>query len=629
MAFERIELNICPAGDMPIFHCSQYDVGRPIIIDLKNGDDAFTPTAGTTFELHCRKVDDNIVTLDTYEVDGNTLTFTSTEQLCACPGDNLCEVAIYLDELCMGTLNFMLHVEPDPLAGGLESETQIYNLTEQVEEITEQVIGDDYYNKTEVDDLLDTKADAATTYTKTEVDTALNLKADKSTTYTKTETNNLLAGKADASDTYTKAQVDNALALKANSADLATVATTGDYDDLLNKPTIPAAQVQSDYAQADNTKVDYIKNKPDIDAMIADALLEVMPVDTASGAIATFNTELAAPLVNVSCNVVATGGYDADTQTAHPINGYTEAKITRCGVNFLNIENSEQGGIDASGTEITSSQTWRANALTSIVPDVKYTLSIDSSKNYAVRLYFYDANGTFISPRYEGVTSVTATAPSNAKYFKWTIYTASETTLAIIQASQPQLETGATRTTYHAYNGQTYTIAFGQTVYGGQLIIMPDRTYFHATWKGVDLGDLNWIYRGPSFPNVFSTNSISDYKLVNDVNALCSIYAFGGTVVGIGNATEDKTTYFYYVSGLSDHFLYIKDTAYTDKNTFITAVTGQKLVYELATPFDIDLTPVQIRALVGENNVYSDTNGNTTVKFKDSIQHYIDTKVGS
>ena len=34
MAFERIELNICPAGDMPVFHCSQYDVGRPIIIDL-------------------------------------------------------------------------------------------------------------------------------------------------------------------------------------------------------------------------------------------------------------------------------------------------------------------------------------------------------------------------------------------------------------------------------------------------------------------------------------------------------------------------------------------------------------------------------------------------------------------
>ena len=36
------------------------------------------------------------------------------------------------------------------------------------------------------------------------------------------------------------------------------------YNDLLNKPTIPAAQVQSDWNEADNTKVDYIKNKPTI-----------------------------------------------------------------------------------------------------------------------------------------------------------------------------------------------------------------------------------------------------------------------------------------------------------------------------------------------------------------------------
>ena len=47
-------------------------------------------------------------------------------------------------------------------------------------------------------------------------------------------------------------------------ASLATVATTGDYTDLLNKPSIPAAQVQSDYAQSNSESIDYIKNKPDL-----------------------------------------------------------------------------------------------------------------------------------------------------------------------------------------------------------------------------------------------------------------------------------------------------------------------------------------------------------------------------
>lgn len=44
----------------------------------------------------------------------------------------------------------------------------------------------------------------------------------------------------------------------------AAVATSGDYDDLSNKPTIPAAQVQADWAQYDPDAVDFIKNKPQI-----------------------------------------------------------------------------------------------------------------------------------------------------------------------------------------------------------------------------------------------------------------------------------------------------------------------------------------------------------------------------
>jgi len=47
-------------------------------------------------------------------------------------------------------------------------------------------------------------------------------------------------------------------------ADLATVATTGDYDDLTNKPTIPPAQIQSDWNQTNAEAVDFIKNKPTI-----------------------------------------------------------------------------------------------------------------------------------------------------------------------------------------------------------------------------------------------------------------------------------------------------------------------------------------------------------------------------
>jgi hypothetical protein len=54
------------------------------------------------------------------------------------------------------------------------------------------------------------------------------------------------------------------VALKANSADLGATAFSNDYGDLDNLPTIPAAQIQSDWTQANNAALDFIKNKPTI-----------------------------------------------------------------------------------------------------------------------------------------------------------------------------------------------------------------------------------------------------------------------------------------------------------------------------------------------------------------------------
>lgn len=68
----------------------------------------------------------------------------------------------------------------------------------------------------------------------------------------------------DLSNYITVTQLNTALGFYTPTAQLATVATSGDYTDLTNKPTIPAAQIQSDWSQSDNSAVDYIKNKPNI-----------------------------------------------------------------------------------------------------------------------------------------------------------------------------------------------------------------------------------------------------------------------------------------------------------------------------------------------------------------------------
>ena len=504
LEFERITLNAIPTGELPVFHASQFETARPFIADLFWGEVEFAPGEGCWCTLSIRKVDDTLVIIDELDIVNNEVSCLLSQQAVACSGENICQLKVWNNDgesdKCIACLNFVLNVQRDPEAGGITSESEIQNLTEQIEEITQQVIGDDYYDKDEVDALLADKADKSDTYTKTQTDNLLNDKADKSTTYTKTQVDSALALKADKSTTYTKSETNTLLSAKANSADLATVATTGDYDDLINKPTIPAAQVQSDYAQADNTQVDYIKNKPDINGMIAAALLDIMPVgEVASAAVANFNTTLSIDLVDCKCTITATGGYDADTQTPHTINGYTGLTLTVADGSMVTQETYPVSWQDEAGT-------------------------------------VYGGNLDLTT----GVLTVTHSQIANLADYNWTL-----------------------------------------------------------------ISNERW-----------ATNAlISLAKLPPDnntkANLVCSTFEVRtiSSFVSTGNGI-----------GLSfDGALRVRNGSTVDKPV-------GDLVYELATPITYQLDPVTVRALVGDNNVFSDV-GDTSVKYKDSIQHYIDERI--
>ena len=77
----------------------------------------------------------------------------------------------------------------------------------------------------------------------------------------------------DLTNYYTKITIDNLLNEKADKSSLAKVATSGDYNDLSNKPIVKE-QVQSDWNETDKTKPDYIKNKPDLSQYIKEQDLD-------------------------------------------------------------------------------------------------------------------------------------------------------------------------------------------------------------------------------------------------------------------------------------------------------------------------------------------------------------------
>ena len=121
---------------------------------------------------------------------------------------------------------------------------EVYNKTESdAKYATQTVVNEEIAARiqrdSEIEQTLVSKADKSDTYSKSEVDDALATKQNVGDYATNTALTDGLALKADKTDTYTKQEVDDAISLKANSADLATVATSGSYNDLSDKPTIP------------------------------------------------------------------------------------------------------------------------------------------------------------------------------------------------------------------------------------------------------------------------------------------------------------------------------------------------------------------------------------------------------
>jgi len=410
MASEVIKLNLIPKGEMPVFHASQFDTGRLITCELYRGEDAYSVPEGYTVELHCRKVDNNIVTMASTLINDNVVTFTSTEQLTACNGKNLCEVAILDDGYRIGTLNFILEVEVDPLKGGINSTSEIHNLETQVEEITTEIIGENYYNKTEVDDLLDTKADASSVYTKSETDTKLALKANAADVYTKTQTDTLLNAKADASDVYTKTQTDTLLNAKANASDVYT-------------------KTQTDTALA--TKAD--KSDTYTKEQVDDIIYNIFPVKTASGIIANFTTGLTYPLVSVTAAEGAT-------------------TITRCGINLF----------DNTFSAIDNTVRYR-NIRTG---NGTFTMSTDAPIVEGAAILFFLAGNVSsgASTATNGVSNGTSRTVTTTDGYVTVAYRTYGTPTVSPANYDTQLEFGSQASIYQEYNGQTVPVADATTL---------------------------------------------------------------------------------------------------------------------------------------------------------------------
>ena len=277
---QTINISLIPSDNKPVINVSQYDnVSRVLRFNVFDDVEMTVPHVfdlGDTTLLNIRKNDNNIVVItgvivsdidsDTQEITEQYLTFELTEQACACVGSNYGEVSITSgDDEVIGTCNFKLIVERSPLAGGITSQTEIDNLTTQIEEIAEQVIGDDYYNKEEINGMFD-DLDIPTKTSELTNDSGFITAEDIPAIPTKTSELENDSGFITAEDI----------------------------------PTIPTktSELTNDSGFTTIDDAATVSDKTWSSEKIYDELYALLPVGTASGTVASFNTALAKPLVS-------------------------------------------------------------------------------------------------------------------------------------------------------------------------------------------------------------------------------------------------------------------------------------------------------------------------------------------
>ena len=422
---------------------------------------------------------------------------------------------------------------------------------------------------------------------------------------------------------------------------------------------------------------------------------------TASGRIATFETNMVDVLQEVKCEIKATGG-NGTPDNPNPINGFSEVNIVNTQnesiVDLFSIDSDFRGTVafnqliqngnfantdnwtfpDAFGTMSIANNKATLN-LTSNNQNMSIT-QLSSDSVYSGHVYFEKIDVTcskVIRPRigYSGdnvtpsvymtpnvanqkttcycfhkLTNSSGATPfknyiyfnlnpksldsgdtivfENAQIFDLTAMFGSTIADYIYSLEQATAGAGVAffrsiyPADYYDYDSGTnelvgkitpnVTLNLGQTVYGGQLIITPDRTYFHATWKGVDADTLTWAINSAA-DHIFVTN-FTDIKPTGveysdrKEGALCSHYPADSQFT-ISQNMHNETWL-----RLAKQF-FIRNNAYSTINDFVASLTDVMIAYVLETPFDIDLTPRQIEALIGVNNVWHDGNGNTEVKY--------------
>lgn len=340
--------------------------------------------------------------------------------------------------------------------------------------------------------------------------------------------------------------------------------------------------------------------------------------------------------MTVAVDPVQSGSGDPSPSNVRPISGFSEVKVTRAGKNLISIADDaifEQQRCTAEYGEgsviATASGTYSRVAYGyTVKKGEQYTVSFRGKSTGNYNRVYIGYNKSNINAYYtyitltETETQYTYSFTASTEELVVVFYVTTNANSGVMTITDFQVELGSTATDYEPHQGETYTLSLGETVYGGTLDVvkgkmMVDRKYAllnnPTKWLTTE-GTINYYYN----------YSLSDRKLYDT--------SYQGLICTAFPVADSSTNpYMRWISTVEKR-VGIKNRSsvtLTLDDVKTMAQNGQiAVVYELATPIEITLTPTQINTLLGANNVYSDA-GAVEVEYPADTKRFILNSIAS
>lgn len=344
-------------------------------------------------------------------------------------------------------------------------------------------------------------------------------------------------------------------------------------------------------------------------------LMDQLIEETATGAIASFTdgaNNIPAKEIICHINPTETGTGEKSPQNPYVFGGFTEADLTRAGENIFNKDVGEFGVFYNSSGIITANQ---AGFIGDYIPVQKgSTVKIrifNYETFYSCSIVEFNEQKEFLN-RIQFTTSrlpneMTGTLQENTRFICFQIAKPSGDTISQTDLNEGQIVVSyQSPTTYKPYiTPVIFNVPFGQTVYGGTLNVTTGVLTINRAREVFDLSD------------AISQTVVTNYKRC--------LFSLSSKPVVSNKQKCNIANYLFDFSSDTNHF-YCNDSnnsLYLFISKDITELSNIEVVYPLATERTIQLTPTEIKTLLGANNFYHDCNGDIDVTYRANGALYV------